>query len=199
VETLVIATGNKHKVSEIKEMLSPYTAGRYELVSMRDAGFEGKIEETGTTFEENAFIKANTVCRATGLITLADDSGLCVDALGGRPGVYSARYGGLDTDDEQISLLLSELKDVPAGKRTARFVAVFCAVFPDGRSITARGECEGSILFERRGFDDFGYDPVFYYPPAGRTFAEMTQSEKCAVSHRGKAVEKFVNMFFLDK
>ncbi|MBP5657925.1 MAG: non-canonical purine NTP pyrophosphatase, partial [Clostridia bacterium] len=132
METIVIATGNKHKVSEIKEMLAPFTAGKYELISMREAGFDGEIEETGTTFDENAFIKASTVCRATGKITFADDSGLCVDALDGRPGVYSARYGGLDTDDEQISLLLSELKDVPAEKRTARFVAVFCAVFPDG-------------------------------------------------------------------
>ena len=147
METIVIATGNKHKVSEIKEMLAPFIEGRYELVSMREAGFDGKIEETGATFEENAFIKAETVCRATGMITFADDSGLCVDALGGRPGVYSARYGGLDTDDEQISLLLSELKDVPEEKRTARFVAVFCAVCPDGRKYSARGECEGSILF----------------------------------------------------
>lgn len=196
METIVIATGNKHKVSEIKEMLAPFTAGKYELISMREAGFDGEIEETGTTFEENAFIKASTVCRATGKITFADDSGLCVDALDGRPGVYSARYGGLDTDDEQISLLLSELKDVPAEKRTARFVAVFCAVFPDGGKLSARGECEGTILFERRGFDDFGYDPVFYYPPAGRTFAEMTQSEKCAVSHRGRAVRGFAKLFF---
>ena len=196
METIVIATGNKHKVSEIKEMLAPFTAGKYELISMREAGFDGEIEETGTTFEENAFIKASTVCRATGKITFADDSGLCVDALDGRPGVYSARYGGLDTDDEQISLLLSELKDVPAEKRTARFVAVFCAVFPDGGNRSARGECEGTILFERRGFDDFGYDPVFYYPPAGKTFAEMTQSEKCAVSHRGRAVRGFAKLFF---
>ena len=199
METIVIATGNKHKISEIKEMLAPYTAGKYELVSRRDAGFTGEIIENGSTFEENATIKARTVCEATGKITLADDSGLCVDALGGRPGIYSARYGGLDTDDEQISLLLSELKDVPAEKRTARFVAVFCAAFPDGKTISARGECEGEILFERRGFDDFGYDPVFYYPPAKKTFAELSQSEKCAVSHRGKAVEKFVKMFFLDK
>ncbi len=199
METIVIATGNKHKVSEIKEMLAPYIVGKYELVSMREAGFTGKIEETGETFEENAFIKAQTVCKATGHITFADDSGLCVDALGGRPGVYSARYGGLDTDDEQISLLLSEMKDVPEEKRTAHFAAVFCAVFPDGRTVSARGECRGTILFERRGFDDFGYDPVFYYPPAGKTFAEMTQSEKCAVSHRGKAISQFVKIFFLDK
>lgn len=191
---LIIASNNKNKIDEIRQILGERFS---EILSLREAGIELNTVEDADSFLGNARKKAlEAAALLPGDVVLADDSGLCVDALDGRPGVYSARYGGLDTDDEQISLLLSELKDVPAEKRTARFVAVFCAVFPDGGTLSARGECEGTILFERRGFDDFGYDPVFYYPPAGKTFAEMTQSEKCAVSHRGSAVRGFAKLFF---
>lgn len=200
METIVMATGNAHKVRELSVMFAPYIKDKYNLTSMAEAGFSGEIEETGKTFEENAFIKALTVCRATGFITFADDSGLEVDALGGRPGVYSARYGGEDLDyDGKIKLLLSELKDIPDEKRGARFVSVFCCVYPDGKSVSARGECEGMIIREKRGSGNFGYDPVFYYPPFGKTFAEMTMEEKNTVSHRGRAVEKFIKMLYLDK
>ena len=182
-------------------MFSLFIDGKYKIISMTEAGFSDDIEETGKTFEENALIKAETVCRATGFITFADDSGLEVDALCGRPGVYSARYGGEELDyDGKIKLLLSEMENIADEKRTARFVSVFCCVYPDVRdSVCARGECEGVIIREKRGDGNFGYDPVFYFPPLGKTFAEMTTEEKNTVSHRGRAVKKFIKMLCLDK
>ena len=191
-----MATGNKHKVEEMKSLLLPFAGNEYNIVSMKEAGFEGEIEENGTTFEENAFIKASTVCKATGEITIADDSGLCVDFLSGRPGVYSSRYGGNVGYDVKIPMLLEELRGVPDEKRTAYFEAVICCVYPDGRSFTVSGRCMGRISDSPKGNGDFGYDPVFYYPPFSKTFAEMTKEEKSSISHRGIAVRKFAEKFF---
>lgn len=194
---IVIATGNRHKIAEFSKLFAPYNNGGYNFISMRDAGFDGEIVEDADTFEGNALIKARTVCSATGCIAIADDSGLCVDALDGAPGVHSARYAGEPCDDGRNNAkLLEELKDVPYENRTARFCCTIAAAFPDGRTVTASGECEGMILFEKRGNGDFGYDPLFYYVPYGKTFAEMTADEKNGVSHRGKAVKNFGEIFF---
>ena len=149
-----------------------------------------EIAETGTTFEENALIKAKNGCKNTGLPTVADDSGLCVDALGGAPGVYSSRYSGEDGNDEKNNQkLLFELKNIPKEKRTARFVSVIACVFPDGRSFTVRGECEGTIAFEKHGEKGFGYDPLFLTEKG--CFGEITDSEKDSISHRGKSLGLF--------
>lgn len=198
---IVLATHNQHKIQELKAIFERHYSNRHTFVSMKEAGFEGEIDESGKTFEENAKIKAVTVCNKTGLVTFADDSGLEVEALNGRPGVYSSRYGGENTGyGEKIKLLLSELENIPDEKRKAKFVSVFCCAFPDGREcIIARGECEGIIIRKPRGEGTFGYDPVFYYPPFGRTFAELTIEEKNKISHRGLAVEKFIKMLCLDK
>ena len=197
--TIVMATGNRHKAAEMRSLLASYTGDDYELVTMSDAGFDGEIDENGSTFAENAYIKAKTVCEATGKITVADDSGLCIDALDGRPGVYSARYCGNSGYDVKMAKLLDELKDVPCEKRTAYFGCAICCVYPDGRHFTVEEKCVGLIAPEPKGNGDFGYDPIFYYPPSGKTFAEMTGDEKNGISHRGKAVEGFIKAFFADK
>ena len=192
---IVLATNNPHKVGELTDLLSG--EGR-EIRTLRESGFTGDIVEDGATFEENSYIKARTVSERLSCIAVADDSGLEVDCLGGAPGVYSARYAGEHaTDGENFDKLLGAVRG--KSDRRARFVSVITAVFPDGRRITARGECEGLILDERRGSGCFGYDPVFYYEPLGKTFAEMTAEEKNAVSHRGIADRRFAEMFFLDK
>lgn len=145
------------------------------------------VEETGTTFEENALLKARSGCKEGKMPCIADDSGLCVDALDGAPGVYSARFAGEHgNDDKNNEKLLSLLSDVPPEKRTARFVSTVACVFPDGRELVVRGECEGKIGYEKRGENGFGYDPLFYV--GERTFAEFTPEEKDAVSHRGNAL-----------
>lgn len=147
------------------------------------------VEETGQTFEENAYLKAESGCRESGLPCIADDSGLEVDALGGAPGVYSARYAGEHGNDQKNNaLLLKNLQAVPAQQRTARFVSSVCCVFPDGRQLTVRGACEGTIAFEPRGGGGFGYDPLFLV--GGKTFGELTAQEKDRVSHRGNALRK---------
>ena len=156
-------------------------------------GVKIEVEETGETFAENAFIKAKAASCKTGLPAVADDSGLCVDALGGRPGVYTARYAGENaTDDMRMDKLLFELKGVPEDKRTARFVSAVCCVFPDGRKIEAEGKCEGKIAFEKLGNGGFGYDPVFTVD--GKSFARMSDGEKDALSHRGRALELLAKM-----
>ena len=179
----VIATHNKHKLQELQRILTPLGI---EAITADLS----EVEETGTTFAENACLKAKAACEETGLPAVADDSGLEVDALDGRPGVYSARYAGEDaTDAQRIEKLLGELAEVPAEKRTARFVSSICCVFPNGDILRAEGECPGSIAFAPAGEDGFGYDPVFLC--GEKTFAQMTAAEKDAVSHRGKALEKF--------
>ena len=187
----VLASNNKKKLSELLAIMKDYLPGG-ELLTLSDIGFTGDIVEDGESFEENSKIKAS-VPASLGYIGIADDSGLCVDALGGAPGVYSARYSGLG-DRGNIDKLLSELKDTEEEFRTARFVCVMTAVFPDGRVVQARGQAEGVILRERRGEDGFGYDPVFYYPPLCRTFAELTADEKNMISHRARAIAAFCPM-----
>ena len=179
----VIATHNRHKLQELQRILSPLgiDAVTADL---------SEVEETGTTFSENAYLKAKAACEETGLPAVADDSGLEVDALDGRPGVYSARYAGEGaTDAQRIEKLLGELAEVPAEKRGARFVSAICCVFPNGDTLRAEGHCPGSISFAPAGEDGFGYDPVFLC--GEKTFAQMTAAEKDSVSHRGKALEKF--------
>lgn len=179
----VIATHNRHKLQELQRILDPMGI---EAITADLS----EVEETGTTFAENAYLKAKSACEETGLPAVADDSGLEVDALDGRPGVYSARYAGENASDAQrIEKLLGELSNVPAEKRTARFVSAVCCVFPNGDVIRIEGDCPGSIAFSPEGNDGFGYDPVFLV--GEKTFAQMTAAEKDAVSHRGKALEKF--------
>lgn len=180
-----LATGNPHKLEEFSRALGE------QIVPPSRYGLTIDVEETGETFEENALIKARFLAEKSGVSALADDSGLAVDALGGAPGVKSARFGGAGLDDRgRRLLLLEQMKDVPAASRTARFVCVLALCEPDGKEYTFRGECEGSILFEERGAAGFGYDSVFLYPPAGLSFAEMSASAKDAVSHRGRAIAK---------
>ncbi len=184
----LIASNNAHKVEEINRILNPLGINAFRA---KDLGIDlGDVEETGTTFAENAELKAVAGFKKSGLPTVADDSGLMVDALDGRPGVYSARYAGENaTDADRYTKLLGELKDVPAEKRTARFVSSICCVLEDGSMIKVEGTSEGRIGFEPRGSSGFGYDPVFI-SQSGKTFAELTAEEKDAVSHRGKALEK---------
>ena len=182
-ERLIVASNNRNKLKEFDAILGHL----YEIVSMRDAGVDADIEEDGTTFEENALIKANYVMNATGCAAIADDSGLEVDALGGAPGVYSARYCGRHGDDEANNdLLLANLRDVPA-PRTGRYVAAIALVRPGRTPIVRRGTCDGEILFERRGQGGFGYDPLFQCE-TGETFAEVSMETKNAISHRKRGI-----------
>lgn len=184
MEKLIVASNNRNKLREFAAIMG----GRYEIVSMRDAGIDCDIEENGTTFEENALIKANFVAEATGCAAIADDSGLEVDALGGAPGVYSARYSGRHGDDEANNeLLLANLKDVTA-PRKARYVAAIALVRPGKETIVRRGTCGGEILLERRGNGGFGYDPLFLCE-TGETFAEISAETKNAISHRRRGIE----------
>lgn len=186
---LVAATGNLGKLREFRRILPSY-----EIISMADAGFSGDIEETGTTFEENALIKARAVMEKTGKAAFADDSGLTVDALGGAPGIYSARYAGEDaTDAARIEKLLSEMENVPEAARGAAFVSVIAYVSPDGEEKTFRGECRGRIDIKPRGENGFGYDPVFLIPEKGVSFGEMSEEEKNEISHRGRAMRLFAD------
>lgn len=162
-----------------------------EIVLQSELGIDVEVEETGTTFAENAGLKARAVMEASGLPAIADDSGLCVDALGGGPGVYSARYGGDISDTEKVQLLLSNMRGAPT--RAAHFACAIVCAFPDGTELTAEGRVDGSIAYAPVGSDGFGYDPVFFYVPAARTFAQMTREEKAAVSHRGNALRDFAD------
>ena len=184
---LVLASKNQKKLVEMNDILSHLGI---EVCSEAEAGVDVEVEETGTTFEENSLLKARAVMEASGMPAIADDSGLCVDALGGAPGVYSARYGGEGLDDvRRYQLLLENMKgQMP---RTAKFVSVITCCFPNGDVITARGECPGTIAFAPMGEGGFGYDPVFFVPPLKKTFAQLAPEEKNAVSHRGKALAAF--------
>ena len=158
---LVLASKNQHKLLEMEHILRDLGL---EVVLESQVGVDVDVEETGTTFLENAALKARAVMEASGMAAIADDSGLMVDALDGAPGVYSARYGNLDSDQARTSYLLENLKDVPAGKRGAQFVSAIVCILPDGREVHAQGTCQGEILFAPRGENGFGYDPVFYSP-----------------------------------
>ena len=187
---VVLASKNKHKLVEISKITEKFGI---ELILQSEIGIDLDVEETGTTFEENSYIKAEAVMKATGLPALADDSGIAVDALNGEPGIYSARYGFDDSLDDwgRLLLLLKNTEHVPDGQRQAQFVCVITMVTPDGRTIQARGEIHGELLREARGENGFGYDPIFYYPPFGKSTAEMDPEEKNAVSHRGNALRVF--------
>ena len=184
---LVLASKNAHKLVEMRDILSQLGV---EVVLESDVGVDMDVEETGTTFEENAFLKAHAVMEATGLPAIADDSGLCVDALNGAPGVYSARYGGPELDDAgRYRLLLENLRGQL--DRRGKFVSAICCCFPNGDKVEARGECPGTIAYAPRGEGGFGYDPVFFVPALKKTFAQLTPEEKNAVSHRGAALRAF--------
>ena len=187
---VVLASKNKHKLEEISKITEKFG---FELILQSQLGVDIDVEETGTTFEENSFIKAEAVMKATGLAAMADDSGLCVDALNGEPGVYSARYGFDDSLDDwgRLLLLLKNTEHVPDGQRQAQFVCVITMVTPEGQTIQARGEIHGELLRAPVGQNGFGYDPIFYYPPAGMSTAEMPSEEKNKVSHRANALNVF--------
>ena len=187
---VVLASKNKHKLEEISQITKLFDI---ELILQSELGVDIDVEETGTTFEENSLLKARAVMEATGLPALADDSGIAVDALNGEPGVYSARYGFDESLDDwgRLLLLLKNTEYVPDGQRQAKFVCVISFVTPDGAVIQARGEIHGELTRQARGEGGFGYDPIFYYPPLGKTTAEMTPEEKNAVSHRGNALKVF--------
>ena len=182
---LLVATGNKGKLVEIRQILKDT-----EVLGLKDVNIDVDVEETGTTFAENAYIKAYEISKLSGLPVLADDSGLLVDALDGAPGVYSARFAGEDAnDDDNVNKLLGLLSHIPENERHARFACAMCLIFPDGRKIEAFGvSCEGYIINEKRGENGFGYDPVFYSPDYNKTFSQMSMEEKNKVSHRKAAL-----------
>lgn len=182
---IILASHNKKKLAELQIILSR-AVGDIEVLPPSAVGYEGEPDENGSTFEENALIKARAIA-ALGYNAVADDSGLCVDALNGEPGIFSARWSG-GGDGENNAKLLRELSTVTDDKRGAKFVCAAVFVSPDGTELISRGECHGVILHEPRGENGFGYDPLFYYPELGKSFAELDGGEKNAVSHRGKAI-----------
>ena len=187
-EKFVLATHNPGKLKEMGAILSQFGV---EVVSPKDLGITVDVEETGATFAENAMLKAKAICAAAKLPAIADDSGLCVDALNGGPGVYSARYGGEGLDDKgRYMLLLNSMRGQPT--RAAHFACAIACVFPNGDELTAEGRCDGTIAFAPIGEGGFGYDPVFFVPELKKTFGQLTAEEKSAISHRGRALAVFV-------
>ncbi|MBQ9982976.1 MAG: XTP/dITP diphosphatase [Lachnospiraceae bacterium] len=187
MKKLIFATGNEGKMKEIRMILGDLD---YEILSMKEAGIDVDIVEDGKTFEENAIIKATEISKLAGCVVLADDSGLEVDAMDKMPGIYSARYLGEDTPySVKNQTIIDNLAGLPDEKRTARFVCVIAAAFPDGRVVTKRGTIEGIIGHEEKGENGFGYDPIFFVPEYGKTTAELSPEEKNRISHRGKALE----------
>ena len=183
----ILATHNPGKLREMSDILSHLGV---EVMSPAEVGITVEVEETGTTFAENAMLKAKAICDASGLPAIADDSGLCVDALNGGPGVYSARYGGEGLDDKgRYTLLLNSMRGQTT--RAAHFACAIACAFPDGKTLTAEGRCDGAIAFAPMGEGGFGYDPVFLVPERGKTFGQLTAEEKSAISHRGKALRYF--------
>ena len=191
---VVLASKNRHKLVEISKITEQFGI---ELVLQSELGVDIDVEETGTTFEENALLKAKNAYKQLKIPVLADDSGLCVDALGGEPGIYSARYAARTSaltdhsDEENNRVLLEKLNGRSPEERTASFVCCFACVFPDGREFTVRGEAKGRILSAYCGDGGFGYDPLFFYEPLGKTFAQLTPAEKNRISHRARALEAF--------
>ena len=187
MKQVVIATKNKGKAKDFEALFGPLG---YEVVTMFDVAPDMDIEETGTTFEENAVLKAEALSKALGTIVIADDSGLAVDALNGEPGVYSARYAGDHDDEANMVKLLENLQDVADEKRTARFCCCIAIAGPDFDTKTVFGTCEGVIAHGKRGTNGFGYDPVFFVPSLNRMMAELKPEEKGAISHRGNAIRQ---------
>ena len=185
---VLVASNNKGKLKEFNKILGELGI---ECISMNDAGIDIDVEETGTTFLENAKIKAEAIYKIAKIPTVSDDSGLCVDALGGEPGVYSARYAGEHGNDEKNNeKLLANLKNIPPEKRTTRFMSVVYLVLDDNTAISAQGTAEGFIIDEPKGENGFGYDPIFFSPTLGKTFAQASVEEKNAISHRGSALRE---------
>ena len=186
---VILASNNSHKIDEIKNILKDF---QFEIVSLMDAGIEVEVEEDGKTFEENAYKKAITIMNMTGEAVIADDSGLEVYALGGAPGVYSARFSGENEHGnykKNNEKLIEMMKDVPDDKRGARFVSSIILLFPEGKEVKAEGYIEGVIGHEEKGDKGFGYDPLFIIPSRNKTFAQLENNEKNAISHRGVALE----------
>ncbi len=181
---LILASNNPNKLKEMSALLRD----RFEVITLAQTGIECEPEETGTTFLENARIKAKTICDLTGFPAVADDSGLCVPALNGAPGIYSARYSPEHTDKANNALLLKNMEHID--QREAYYMCAIALVFPDGREFTAQGRCDGIILRTPRGKGGFGYDPLFYVPELSKTFAETTPEEKNTVSHRARALRE---------
>ena len=194
---IIFATNNQDKMKEIHAIMADFPV---QIVSLKEAGIHADVDENGTSFEENAAIKAEAICRLTGHVTIADDSGLEIDALGGEPGIYSARYMGEDTSYRiKNANLIERLAGVPDEKRTARFVCAVAAAFPDAPTQIVRGTIEGRIGYEEAGENGFGYDPIFYVPEYGCTTAQMPPEEKNKISHRGRALKKIspiLKMYF---
>ena len=185
---LLLATNNPGKIRELTSLLQ---GTPFVVATPESEGLSLEVEETGSTFEENAILKAEAFARASGLCAMADDSGLEVDALGGEPGVYSARYAGPDaTDEDLVRYLLGKLEDIEWKKRSARFRSVVALAHPDGEVQLFEGSCEGIVAFEPHGAKGFGYDPIFYLPTLGKHMAELDMEEKNSVSHRGMAARK---------
>ncbi|MGI6110903.1 MAG: XTP/dITP diphosphatase [Bilifractor sp.] len=190
MKKIIFASNNQGKIREVKDMLADPSV---EVLSMKEAGLDLDIEENGTTFQQNALIKARTVWNLTHELTIADDSGLEIDWMNGEPGVYSARFMGHDTSYAvKNRAILERMKDVKGIDRTARFVCAMAAILPDGREITTRGTMEGVIAEEIAGDNGFGYDPILYLPEYGKTSAQLTEEEKNEISHRGKALRELV-------
>ncbi|MEO4052042.1 XTP/dITP diphosphatase [Solibacillus sp. CAU 1738] len=187
MKQVVIATKNKGKAKDFEALFAPLG---YEVVTMFEVAPDMEIEETGTTFEENAVLKAETLAKALNTIVIADDSGLAVDTLNGEPGVYSARYAGDHDDEANIVKVLEKLTGVPEEERTARFCCALAIAGPEMETFTVFGTCEGVILEEKRGSNGFGYDPIFYVPHLERAMAELSPEEKGSISHRGNAIRK---------
>ncbi len=187
MKQVVIATKNKGKAKDFEALFAPLG---FEVVTMFEVAPNMEIEETGSTFEENAVLKAETLSRELNTIVIADDSGLAIDALDGAPGVYSARYAGDHDDEANIVKVLENMQGVPDEKRTARFCCALAIAGPNMDTTTVFGTCEGVILHEKRGANGFGYDPIFFVPELGRAMAELSPEEKGAISHRGNAIRK---------
>ncbi len=187
-EQVIIATKNKGKAKEFEQLFAPLGV---KVLTLLDLPESPDIEETGTTFEENATLKAETIAKQTDSFVLADDSGLVIDVLDGRPGIYSARYAGEDCDDEaNIDKVLEEMDGVPTSERTARFYCALALAKANMETITVAGTCEGLILTERKGTEGFGYDPIFYVPSEKKTMAQLAPNEKNKISHRNDALKK---------
>lgn len=187
---IVAATGNKGKVREFQEILGKMD---FEVISMKDMGIDAEVEETGSTFEENALIKARAIAMLCDYPVISDDSGLCVDALDGAPGIYSARFAGEDADDKDRNMYLLKLLN-GVENRKAHYVAAIAYITPDGKEITTVGTTDGEILTEEQGTGGFGYDPLFYCTEIGKCFGVATPDEKNAVSHRGRALRKLYDI-----
>lgn len=187
MKQIILASNNEKKIIEMQKLLDGFN-----VISLKEAGVDVEIEENGTTFIENALIKSTTAHKLTGKISIADDSGLVIDALDGRPGIYSARYA---EPGQRINKVLSEMKDIPYEKRTAHFVCAIACTLENGESFTIEEKCDGIILNERRGTGGMGYDPIFYYPELDQTFAQISLDKKNLISHRGKAMRKFMKEF----